>query len=302
CKVISVGNITAGGTGKTPLVMYIAKLLKRTKPAILTRGYGRKSRKKLVYANKSSGPGKTGDEPFYMASELKTVPVLVSGDRYYSGRVAVKKFGARIVILDDGFQRRLSLKRDLDIVLLDCLKPFGNDMLLPAGTLREPASALKEADIIVLSKADEGNPSGIRARLKKINSTALVVESIFEPLDLQGLQNPGKKLELKLLHNKKVLALSAIGNPTYFERILYRYKLLELLPVRYRDHHNYERDDLLALNKISGGFDYIITTAKDAVKLKLQNLKELKVPVYVLRIAFKITKGGKEFDERLKTL
>ena len=136
CKVISVGNITVGGTGKTPLVILIAEMLKRRKLVILTRGYGRKNKKRLIYANEMLDPRKTGDEPFFMASELKDVPVLVAKDRYFAGTVAVKKFGAETVILDDGFQRRFSLKRDLDIVLIDCLKPFGNNMLLPAGTLR----------------------------------------------------------------------------------------------------------------------------------------------------------------------
>lgn len=302
CKVISVGNITLGGTGKTPLVILIAGLLRRKKPAILTRGYGRKNKRRILYASDNPDPKKIGDESFLMSTELKDVPVIVASDRHYAGLQAIKKYGAEAVILDDGFQRRFSLKRDLDIVLIDCLKPFGTGMLFPAGTLREPLSALMYADIIVLSKSDAGDPVKVREEVKKHNPNALIVESVFSPVALHELHNPRTELDFKSIKNKKIMALSAVGNPDYFERIIFRYKPMALLPMRFMDHHDYSREDMWALNHMAPGYDFIITTEKDAVKLRREELKDLKIPVYVLKIEFLITKGQEEFAARLKAL
>src|SRR4030066_495268 len=179
CPVICVGNITTGGTGKTPAVIAIARLLqggqvsnlspqRSQRIAILTRGYKRKSKEPILAVNDGNEilctPQDAGDEPYLIASALKGIPVIVGKDRYCSGQYAIERFGSNLFILDDGYQH-IRLHRDLNILLIDATNPMGNGHLLPRGILREPLSAVARANGIIISRANEGEAAGVERRL-----------------------------------------------------------------------------------------------------------------------------------------
>src|SRR3989338_1501167 len=191
-KVISVGNITLGGTGKTPFTIMLADKMKRMgkRTAVLIRGYGE-------------------DESHLLAARLEGIPVLVGADRYKSAKRAVNEFQSNSIILDDGFQHR-RLKRDLNIVLVDTTSPFGNMRLFPAGILREPLERLKDADLCVLTKADmkQKNNPAIYEALKKIKSDIVIAESLYKPSGLKKLS--GGVIPTAYIKGKRVALLAAI--------------------------------------------------------------------------------------------
>lgn len=301
CKVVSVGNITTGGTGKTPLTKFIAESLQDKKVGILIRGYKRKSRDRIIVVRDNLDPSCVGDEPYFLAKELPLVSVFVCKDRYAGGKFAIDKFKTEILILDDGFQRRLSLYRDIDIVVIDATNPFGNGHLIPAGILREDVKSLKDADIFFLTKVDGvENVKDLINQLKKINEKALIVESVYEPVELYYLFNWEEKYGTNEFKGKKILSLSGIGNPVYFERTVFKLSPKEIYPLRFLDHHNYTKEDILLINKKSSNFDYIITTEKDSVKLFNLLEDNLSKKILVLKIKIKIVKGEKEFLETIK--
>ncbi|MDD5596199.1 MAG: tetraacyldisaccharide 4'-kinase, partial [Candidatus Omnitrophica bacterium] len=210
CKVISVGNITLGGTGKTTLVEYIAKILKENghKVAILTRGYGRNCIEKM------------GDEPSMLAGNLKDVSVLVDSDRIRSAHKAIEDHCVDTVILDDGMQQ-WKIKKDLEIVTIDSLSLCGNRQLIPRGILREPLSALKRADIFLLTKVNL-NPQieQTKSYLRQINPKAEIFSSLHQPV---GFYELAKKEELSdplALKGKNVTLFSGIGDPDSFENLI----------------------------------------------------------------------------------
>ncbi len=294
CKVISIGNITLGGTGKTSLVELASRYLKEKghKVAILSRGY-----KKLRL--------EMGDEPLMLFRNLGDVPVIVDHDRVRGAKRAVKEYGADTVILDDGMQQ-WRIKKDLEIVTISVPQAFGNRNMLPRGILREPLSALGNADIFVLTKVCPGsNLNNIENTLSKVNPEALIAESVHEALGFYEINNPDKLLKLNYLKGKSVCLLSGIADPDSFAGLTAGLGIKTGLDLRFSDHHNYSEEDLSGIDAKceKENLSIILTTEKDAARLsesKLQLFKEYQV--LVLRVALKITKNEEQFLNRLLSL
>ena len=288
CPVISVGNITVGGTGKTPLVMMLAKVLmgRGIPVAVLSRGYKRiKTSEPVVSDGKNLflSPEESGDEPFLMAQVCKGVPVLVGKDRFANGRVALERFGVKGLLLDDGYQH-LPLHRDLDILLIDSHMGFGDHHLLPRGILREPLSHLSRAHLFLLTKVDDpGTPRPLEKQIRDIHPRAQVFHSHYQPMSLVG---PHGEEELDLLKGKKVLALSGIANPDSFSFLLRKCGMEIVSELIFPDHHFYHPKDLSSIKEKSKGVDWIVTTEKDMLKLRKLGIDDL--PVRALRIEMKI--------------
>lgn len=297
--VISIGNITMGGTGKTPMVMTLARGLKeRGIPvAILSRGYRRKKKADPLVTDGQNillSPEESGDEPFLMASVLKGIPVLIGKDRFQIGNLALKRFSIRGFLLDDGFQH-LPLYRDLNIVLIDSQSGFGDGHLLPRGILREPLSHLKRADIFLLTRSEDPQScQSLEIILRKIHPSAPIFHSHYEPTGMVRLD--GKVEPLHPFKGRRVLALSGIANPASFSELLKRCEMEVIDERTYPDHHRYTRKDLTSLIQEVKKLELIVTTEKDLVKLKTLPLESL--PLYALRIEVKL-KEEEEFYKRL---
>jgi len=275
-RVISIGNITAGGTGKTPATIYFARRLveEGQTVVVLSRGYGRSTPPDEPFVvsdgkNILLSPMEAGDEPYLIAKKLPHVPVVVCGKRVKGARVAVEKFSPDIIILDDGFQH-IALSRDEDIVVVDCTMPFGFGRLLPRGLLREPLRALKRATAFLLTHADERDDGHIVDTLKKINPAGDVLKSRHRPVRLRNLKDDAV-LECNSLSGERVLALSSIGNPNAFEETLRKLGADVVCGLRFRDHHWYADDDLEKIRATAqeSGVKYVVTTEKDGVRLTL---------------------------------
>jgi tetraacyldisaccharide 4'-kinase len=302
CPVISVGNLTVGGTGKTPLVVALARgLMKRGIPvAILSRGYmGKKSSGPLVSdgQNLFLSLEESGDEPFLMAKSLKGIPILVGKDRFTNGEIALQRFDIRGLLLDDGYQH-LQLHRDLDLLLIDSQVGFGDHHLLPRGILREPLSHLRRADLLLLTKVEDLEAcQPLDEKLHRIHPSSPIFHSHYEPLGLIGPNE--EREELHSLKGKKVMALSGIANPSYFVSLLRKYGLEMVREVTFPDHHVYSKRDLASIEKRSKGADRVVTTEKDMVKLKELNMGHL--PIRALRIEVRIWEE-EEFYKRVMAI
>ena len=313
CRVISVGNIVVGGTGKTPAVIALAKHLKKEKVrvAILLRGYKRQSREKVTIVSDGervcASLKESGDEAYMMAKHLSGIPIIVSRQRYQAGQVALKRFGVDVLLLDDGFQHR-QLARDVDILTLSTKHPFGDPQrLLPAGTLREPPIALRRADIILLTHTDITHISpSAKEVVKALAPNALVLESIHQPMHVYPLVPKGEKKEVdfrstvKVLEGKRILAVCGIGQPETFVATLMRCspKGVELLA--YPDHHDYTEADMRQISTAfqAAAADLIVTTQKDEQKLA-DLVAQQELPIVVLEIALVITEAIEKFTEML---
>jgi len=288
--VISVGNISVGGTGKTEMVIMICEHLRIMgwKPGILSRGYRRKSRlPALIVSAGKNGPDVSveaaGDEPYLMATRLPDVPVVVGKDRIATGNIAVHQLGCNILVLDDGFQRRDQVARDLDIVLIDAADPFGGSGLLPAGRLREPLSSLKEADIIVVTRADQYTFPSLFAQLAKLAPEKPLLTAKHAPQALLSL-HAGIRQPLEYLANRRVLAVSGIARPESFKRTLEKLKAEVTGHFSFPDHHWFSDTDLKRIQAhVTALQSEIITTAKDAVRFSTL-IERIKVPVWILEI------------------
>ncbi len=271
-KVISVGNITSGGTGKTPFVSYLAKRLAfKYRVAILSRGYkGRRERSfGLVSDGKRMllGPVEAGDEAYLLAKELREIPVLVGKDRRFSGSFAIKYFGSQVLILDDGFQYR-PLYRDVDIVLIDATNPFGGGSVLPEGLLREHPSALGRADIIVLTKSSLVSEKAIGDLIRTIkvfNNSAPIFVADYKITGFRELFGARKFW----LEGERVFALCGLGNPDSFVGYLEKSGLNVIFARYFSDHHRYSEDELREVEREAGkvGAKFIITTSKDEANM-----------------------------------
>ena len=289
CPIISVGNITVGGTGKTPLVMALAKGLKeRGIPvAILSRGYKGKRTSEIIVCDGrdiSLSPEEAGDEPYLMARRLRETPVLIGEDRFTNGRIALQRYPVRGIILDDGFQH-LQLRRDLDILLIDSTVGFGDHHLLPRGILREPLTHLRRADLLMLTKVE--NPEAcqpLERLIRKICPHVPLFHSHYEPLGLIGPRE--EREELGSFQGKKVLALSGIANPLAFSSLLKKCGMKVINEVIFPDHYRYTQKDLTSLEEKRKGADWIVTTEKDLVRL--ENLDTRHLPIRALRIEMRI--------------
>src|SRR4030043_2241853 len=297
--VIGVGDITVGGTGKTPLVMALSEgLMERGIPtAILSRGYrGKKGSGPLVTDGQRVllSPEESGDEPFLMARVLKGIPILIGKDRLKNGEMALDRFPVRGFLLDDGFQH-LPLHRDLNVLLIDSQIGCAGGQLLPWGVLRAPLSHLRRADLFLMTKAE--NPEAcqsLESTLRKIHPSAPIFHSHYEPARL--IRPDGKFETLHLLKGTKVLALSGIANPVYFSSLLRKCGMEVAVEMIFPDHHLYTAQDLTSiLGKVKEA-DWIVTTEKDMVKLKRLLLDPL--PLLYLRIEMKIWEE-EEFYKRV---
>ena len=299
CPVISVGNITVGGTGKTTLVMALAKgLMERGTPvAILSRGYKRKRSSEPLVSDGQTiflSPEESGDEPFLMSEALQGIPVLVGKDRYVTGQIALRRFGVRGLLLDDGYQH-LQLHRDLDILLIDSHIGFGDGHLLPRGVLREPFAHLRRAHLFLFTKAEHLETcQELEAVLRRTHPSSQVFHSHYEPM---GLIGPGREWEeLPSFRGKRVLALSGIASPDSFAFLLRRCGMEIVEEAIYPDHHPYNTKDLAHIEEKSRGVDWVVTTEKDMVKLRKLNINRL--PIRALRIEVRI-REGEDFYKRV---
>lgn len=253
-RVVSVGNITWGGTGKTPLVIRLAQRFadQGKKVAVLTRGY------------------KGGDEAEEMKRELGNIPVFVGRNRARSAERAVKEAGAEVLVLDDGFQH-LGLRRDVDIVALNATAPFGPGGLIPEGTLREPLESLKRADCFILTQANIGskNLHWIRQKLQSVKPDAVVFEAVHQPVSLEDPAT-NKKQQPGFLSNRKVATLCAIGDPYSFEKSVERLGAEIPFAARFEDHHRFSPGEIHAFVKRAKelGLKEAVTTEKDDVRLR----------------------------------
>jgi tetraacyldisaccharide 4'-kinase len=301
CPVISVGNITVGGTGKTPLVMSLAKGLteRGISVAILSRGYkGKKASEPVVSDGKTIflSPEESGDEPFLMAKACKGIPVLVGKDRFVNGRIALQRFGVKGLLLDDGYQH-LPLHRDINILLIDSQIGLGDRTLLPRGILREPLSHFRRADLFLLTKVEAIETcQPLEKKIHEIHPSARVFHSHFEPVSLVDPQE--EQEELSSLKGKTVLALSGIAHPNYFSSLLRKCGMKIVREAIFPDHHHYRTSDLSSIKEKSKRIDCIVTTEKDMVKLRKWNIAHL--PIRALRIEVKIWEEKEFYQQVMK--
>ncbi len=298
CKVISVGNIVAGGTGKTPTVIAIAKMLQEStdfKIAVLSRGYKSKIRGNTVVSDGKNilhDQSEVGDEPYLIAKKLTNIPVIIGKDRIKSGLIAVEKFNTQVVILDDGFQY-LKLEKDINILVIDSTQPFGYGYILPRGYLREPLSAIKRADVILLTRVDQCNDLGsIYDSLNLIAPSIPIFESTHCPTSLYAI-NENKNIELENIKGKNILAVCGIANPLSFFNTLKSLQLSKINLLKFSDHHDYTTEDIKMIKKKmhETKSDYIITTEKDLMKLNaIQD-----IPFLVLNIELRLVSSTKDF-------
>jgi tetraacyldisaccharide 4'-kinase len=303
CKVISVGNITWGGTGKTVLVEFIARYLKQKehKIAILSRGY-----KKPVtrYPLPVTRCETMADEPYMLSQKLSDVPIIADADRIRAAKKAIIEHAVDTVILDDGFQQ-WRIKKDLEIVVIDANCPFGNRHMIPRGILREPLSCLSRADIFVLTKTNlAANTSEVKDFLRKINLKAIILESIHKPVGFYRIDSPKELLSLDILKGKTATLFSGIGDPGSFESLIKSLRVNVGLSFRFPDHHQYSSKDLDNIFKDSQNkhSDIMITTEKDAVRIYRLPITHYPLPIFVLRIEIIITKDEERFYNRLLRL
>ncbi len=270
-RVISVGGLTVGGAGKTPVVRHLARLLSDTgqRVVVLSRGYGRLS--KAVVVASSVGDEclpwhRVGDEPFLLASTQPGVPVVVGADRIETGQHAIRQFAPDILILDDGFQHR-RLSRDLDIVVLDATSPA--ECLIPAGPLREPWSALRRADLIILTRVDQAETlDTLVRRIRRYNPEIQIVETAYRPAGLRHLSD-SRSFPLDQISGCRVVTLAGIANPVSFEQTIRQIGAEVVHMLRYQDHHVYQNEEIeLACEAASRTrAQWIVTTEKDAIRI-----------------------------------
>ena len=287
--VISVGNLTVGGTGKTPMVEWLAKWFRQhgVRVCLISRGYGAEA-------------GARNDEALELEQKLPDVPHLQNPDRVAAARVAIEEFETEVILLDDAFQHR-RIHRDLDIVLLDALEPFGYDCLLPRGMLREPVSSLARADIVALSRADavtETRRAEIREAAMRHAPSAIWLELVHQPRQLIG--SPDGTAAIESLHGRPIAAFCGIGNPAGFRHSLSACGLEVVSFREFPDHHSYSASDIASLGELARDAEALVCTHKDLVKIVLPNIGE--IPLWALQIGLSIQDGLALLEEKLQAL
>tara|TARA_Y100000748_G_scaffold246437_1_gene210929 strand:- start:304 stop:1209 length:906 start_codon:yes stop_codon:yes gene_type:complete len=283
--VISIGNITAGGSGKTPTVEYLSRLLqsKGKKVGIISRGYRRNSKKTLIVTDGKTKP-KTwenfGDEPYLLSQKLDNVPIIVGKSRYEAGIKMIETFNPEIIIMDDGFQH-ISLSRDLDIVLVNSKDTKDTHRLIPVGMLREPVSNLSRADLVILTKKNIHKPSDYLINIVE-NLKCPTINNKIE-LDDRLINIKGESYALDIINLKNVYIFSALGDHEGFEKIIKNTGAIIIGHDKYPDHYVYTLSDLKNIeeNANKNGTNFIITTEKDILKIKEYNSK---VSLYAVRM------------------
>lgn len=295
CPVVSVGNLTVGGTGKTPAVEIAVQTLSALghRPAVVSRGYGRRTRGIQIVADTGSirlDADEAGDEPFLLARRLPGVPVVVGGNRYDTARLALERFGVTALVLDDAFQHR-TLKKSLEIVTARAQNPWGNGRLLPAGPLREPLAALGRADLVVATGATR--PVDAPAVVAAVNEHAPgvpVLTAVFVPAECWEASRM-RPLPLAELKGKRLAAFAGIASPAAFAVTLEAAGVTVAEFARFADHHWFTPAEVAGLDGRAGdlGVDGLITTEKDWVRLRKLPLP--RRPLYVLSIRLVLTSG-----------
>jgi tetraacyldisaccharide 4'-kinase len=293
CTVVSIGNMTVGGTGKTPMAAHVAGLLKKLghNVAVVSRGYG-------GHAQRPGGvvsDGKTtlmkleasGDEPQLLASKLKGIPVLVSKDRYQVGMRSIEKFGSSVLVLDDAFQH-LPLKRDLNLLLLDSARPFGNGHCVPRGTLREPIEQMKRASALILTRWPG---KGTLTPVSPIIETHAQGRPVFRCMHVpDGLFTAGHRepVDLQTLKRQKLFLFSGIARNDTFRETVSELGGSVVGYLSYPDHHRYSQKDVRLIWKRAGDLkaDTIITTEKDYVNIRTQIPSMPQLLVLTISISF----------------
>lgn len=287
--VICVGNLTTGGTGKTPLVAWLARLVgtKGLRAAILTRGYKTK--------------GDTlSDEPAELAEACPGVAVIVNPDRVAGAAEAIRNHDAQVLLMDDGFQHR-RLARDLDVVTIDATVPFGYDRLLPAGLLREPVGSLKRAHAVVLTRSNQVSQedlSRIETKIRRIRPDLVIARSVHTPVGAR--RSDSTEIALEELEGKRVFAFCGLGNPAAYFSTVRACECILAGSQAYNDHHAYTDRDLTDLRRAARRHkaDLLVTTQKDATKIALLNRPQESVPMVYLTIELCFTAG----EDPLRTL
>jgi tetraacyldisaccharide 4'-kinase len=319
CLVVSIGNLTCGGTGKTPVVEVFSRTLskKGRKVAILSRGYKSKDRsfiekmKALSNSKKNEVPPRivsdgqnlllnsatAGDEPYMLASNLKNVLVFVDKDRVKSGRFAISEYEVDTLILDDGFQY-LDLKPHINIVLVDSTSPFHNHHVLPRGLLREPIKNIRRADYVFLTKSNGGNHlRHLKRFIEHHNRHAEIIECCHKPQYLENVFKKDEQLPLASLKGKRIATVCGIASPTGFEEFLSDRGAEIVYKERFADHHTYTQQEMIDFvnNTKEAGAAWILTTEKDAVRMPRMGRRD--IPFYFLRIEIDILSGLENFDQ-----
>jgi len=306
CPVICVGNIAVGGTGKTPMTMYVAEKLKQFgyRPAIVSRGYGGRAQNRggVVSDGRSIylGPEQAGDEPYMIAGRLKDVPVIVGKDRFAAGMLAVNKFKPDVIVLDDGFQH-LRLARDVDLVLLDHRHPFGNMHLLPRGILREPISALARGTACILTRyrtAETGSAGPSLALIKKHAPGIPLFTSTYlpycftvksgAPISIEANTACSPPEAVERLNGGKIFGFSGIARNRDFQDTTSDLGFKAAGFFEFSDHHRYTAHDLNQILAAAERADArcLITTEKDLVRLPPENPLRLDLIVVGVRVSF----------------
>lgn len=287
CRVIAVGNMTVGGTGKTPLAELIALEFQKQgkRVAIQSRGYGRRYDETIIVSDGNAvlaTPEQAGDEPYLLSRHLPGVPVVVGGNRVQACQLAIKKFQPSVLILDDAFQHR-RIHRDLNIVTMDASAPWGNSRLLPAGPLRENKAGLNRADLIVLTRSENKARSVEQMKYLKTWTQAPMVTSTHDPIEWVDLKNKTVH-DLNFLTDQFVIAVAGIGNPQSFLTTLRSIGIKPKDYLHFPDHHWYMQHDIDRIMSIAIRHSAmaILTTEKDSVRM--QGLRSLDIPIYCLKI------------------
>ena len=287
--VISVGNLTVGGTGKTPVVDLLAKELHRIKkrPVILSRGYKRKenyTQRRLLFCEESKiDPALFGDEPYLLAKRNPNVPVYVGNSRYKIAILAEKRDHPDFFLLDDAYQH-IAIHRDLNLLLIDAEQFLGNGHLIPFGILREPKNQLKRADAIIITKSNLAKSNSIVEKLKdELQIDCPIFNFKYEIQKIRRIDGKGE-LKLNEISNKRLLLTSGIAQPKGFEKLIGQYKFEIAGKIEFPDHHDYKAEDVRKIlneyKKLESAF--IFTTEKDAVKLN--NFPEIRNKIWVLEM------------------
>lgn len=301
CPVISVGNITVGGTGKTPCVIGLARMLQQNgfTCAVISRGYGGKNPQPVNIVSDGNsvllGAERAGDEPLLIARSLPGIPVITGAKRTLTGQAAIERLGSNVLICDDALQHR-QIVRDIDIVLLDAEKPLGNGYLLPRGSLREPKDGLKRADCIILTRAGVTKP--LHPEIDAIVSRAGI--PVFRAAhQFKELIRPGENhvRGQNVLMGKKVCAFCGIAQPASFKKLLIEAGSEVLSFMEFPDHYTYDRNDLQTLKNHFLKFhaDYWITTEKDAMRLEAH--PEFLKTLCILRVEMEIKPSEPSFED-----
>ena len=287
--MISVGNISLGGTGKTPAIIFFADhLIKNGKKiGIVSKGYGRKNKdtKILINANNSSKVEDYGDEPIFLSSELKNVPIAVGNNKFNAALQLIKKNKIDVLLFDDGFQTR-KIYRDLDIVLLNTFNGIKDYKMFPFGLLREPLKCIARADFVIFTKDNLINPE---PKVSDLVGKHFKDNVFYSSYKLEKIFSESSKYNF---NKDKVIAVSGVGDPRSFELSLFKENVNILYHFKFRDHHNYNQSDINNIAKASKTMNAlsIVTTEKDYVKLKKLDISKLDLKFFIVKSNFYLNK------------